>query len=141
MDQRFESEAKLLGKVLENGSSTEAAEALSAALLPKNHADYRSFLDAVQKSSSSQGNNDLDLSRNTVHLWAQKPGDQSYVILTPGQNLTSICKFEMGHAASQHEIKSCISIYSDVNSLKDPNYLQAGKVLKVPTEEDWQGQG
>jgi hypothetical protein len=129
----FEKESTKVADVVKNGTSPEAAEALSQALLPMNHKDYRSFLEAVvDKTGNSEVGNKLDITRTVAHLWSRSDLQPDYVVVTPGVTLTAVCKNEMGAAAKQSELNACIKSFSKLNELEDPNKIEAGKTLKIP---------
>lgn len=139
LEHNFEKESTNVADKIMNGSSTEAAESLSQALLPMDHDSYNDFLQTVKdKTVPGKGNIlDLDLENNLARLWSTKEFQPDYVIVTPGQNLTKICKSDLGQTVpaekiTQKAINSCIDAYVKTNELADPNVIMAGKTLEIP---------
>jgi hypothetical protein len=137
IDAGFEKQCEKVADVIEHGSSAEAAGALSQALLPMNHADYKKFLESVANKTAVHGSrNSLDLSRNTVYLWSGSENQHNYVVVTPGKNLTAICKTDFAPNPKNSEINTCIREYARLNHLKDRHELMAGSTLVLPEFDD-----
>ena len=128
---------KVADKIM-NGTSAEAAESLSQALLPMNHDGYNEFLQSVKGMTvPGHGKNilELDQKNNLARIWSRSDLQSDYLIVTPGQNLTKICKFDLSQQdekVTQKAVNSCIDTYAKVNKLEDPNLIIAGKTLVIP---------
>lgn len=145
MEASVEKESAKVADAIVNGNSKEAAEALSRALLPMDHDSYYDFLQSVQNKTAGSGRNKLDIDRenNIVHLWSMSDLQHDHVIVTPGQNLSKICKYDIENLKvdldifekddkSKKPIDRCIDDYVRVNKIADPDFIMAGSTLKFP---------
>lgn len=141
-EPKFENESKKVADAFTHGTSEEAAEAISRALLPMNHKDYDKFLLSVAgMTGQTESRNQLALSINDkghveARIWASSDLQSDYVVVTPGLTLTGICKEDLGNP-NQKQINKCIDQYAKLNKLEDPDFIMAGKTLIQPADLDY----
>lgn len=141
-NQDIDRESDKVADIMNHAASPEAAAALSQALIPMNHEGYKDFLQAVQSKSESEDGgyprNVLRIDGNNVHLNSTADLEPDFVIVMPGQTLSSISRSDIAEYApagtpiTPQGVKDCVNEYAKVNHLEDPNKIIAGTALHVP---------